>query len=102
MALSADENTIVTSSTGAGEVRLWDVSDPEHPRPLGHPLPDGEGMSSVAVNADGSTVVTDSAQLRFWNLNDAVHRICATTQNNLGPEEWSRYIPNQPFDPPCA
>ena len=36
------------------------------------------------------------------NVDDAIQRICATTSNTLTPAQWYQYIPQLPYDPPCA
>jgi hypothetical protein len=40
----------------------------------------------------------------LWNLDlsQVIDRICAITSGNLTPSQWTRYIPQLPYDPPCA
>jgi transcriptional regulator with XRE-family HTH domain len=58
-----------------GTVRLWDVTDPAHPRPLGQPLPAGTRVDSVAFSPIGHTLASISAEgtLRLWDVTDPAH-----------------------------
>jgi WD40 repeat protein len=60
----------------------------------------------VAVSKDGTILAAGSydGQVWLWNLNvnDATQRICASTNSTLTPAQWNRYIPQLPYDPPCA
>ncbi|KND39573.1 nSTAND1 domain-containing NTPase [Streptomyces acidiscabies] len=58
---------------GAALLKLWDVSDPTHPKPL----PDPKGghafvINQVAISPDGHTLATASSDYRvlLWNLTD--------------------------------
>ena len=60
----------------------------------------------VAFSPDGHTLAAgsdDDGKIWLWNLDvdHAIDRICATTSDNLTPEQWARYIPELPYDPPC-
>jgi WD40 repeat protein/class 3 adenylate cyclase len=81
---AASANTVTFSQKGHilaigsadGTIRLWDVTDPAHPRPLGQPLTtSGAGIGSVAFSPDGHTLVgvgyDGTAQL--WDIADPAH-----------------------------
>ena len=59
-----------------GTVRLWDVTDPAHPRPLGQPLTGGGAeVNSVAFSPDGHTLASANSDdsVRLWDIADPAH-----------------------------
>ena len=72
MAFSPDGHTL--ASGGADDtIRLWNLTDPTHPGPLGEPLRGHTGpVTSVAFSPDGHTLASGSADntIRLWNLTD--------------------------------
>ena len=70
VAFSPDGKTLAAGSAD-DTVRLWNVSDPAHPAPLGRPLTGAAGyVQSVAFSPDGKTLAAGSADdtVRLWNV----------------------------------
>ena len=71
----------LASGDSDGTIRLWDLADPAHPRPLGQPLPSGPGIGSaggtavvlsVAFSPDGHTLASgdDNGTIQLRDVAD--------------------------------
>jgi len=106
VAFSWDGKTLAAGSADS-KVWLWNVTHPAIPSRLGQPLTGPTGyVYSVAFSRDGKTLAADSGDgtVQMWNLDVdvAIRRICGVTTNTLTPAQWKQYIPQLPYNPPCA
>ena len=68
---SPDGHTLATG-TEAGEIRLWDLTDPRRPRLLGRPLDRGAAVTDLAFHPKGTVLaVADKGdRLQLYDLAD--------------------------------
>lgn len=103
---SPDGGTLAAASDD-GTIRLWNVTDLHHVTPVRTPATAGHTgpIGAITYSPDGSTLAsagTDRAvQLSVRNLNRAMRRVCATTRDNLTPQQWRIYLPEAHFRPLC-
>jgi WD40 repeat protein len=72
VAVSPDGHTLATSTAKDGAIRLWDLTDPAHPRLLSQPLTGSTyGVSSMVFSPDGHTLASsDGDTIRLWDITN--------------------------------
>ncbi|MEV5726482.1 TIR domain-containing protein [Streptomyces pharetrae] len=85
-------------------IRLWDVSAPERPVEVAS-LSGGLYLpATVDFSPDGRLLAVGGHRgLRLWSVDRAgiLQRLCAESPR-ITPDQWTQYLPDQPYDPPCA
>jgi WD40 repeat protein/transcriptional regulator with XRE-family HTH domain len=91
LAFSPDGHTLA-SGNDDGSIRLWDIADPAHPRPLGPSLTKGTvAVQSVAFSPGGHSLASGSLDgtVRLWDIADPAH------PRPLGPSLTTGTVPVQ-------
>jgi WD40 repeat protein len=92
-------------------VRLWDLNDQNHPRPLGPPLTATPVSMGVAFAPDGRTFVTVSFDqtVRLWDYpfrpvtgGGEVREACLRAGGPLDEPTWDQYAPGVRYQDTCA
>lgn len=86
---------------------VWDLTNPDTPVRQGF-LPEGSisGVeSTLAFTPDGSAlaVLRDGTGVDLWDTNPEriAASLCLTIGDPLTPQQWDRYLPGRPYQPPC-
>ena len=75
VAFSPNGHTLASGDIG-GAIRLWNTTEPAHPRPLGHALARAAvAVVSVAFSPNGHMLASGDydGAIRLWNITDPVH-----------------------------
>ncbi|WP_327303242.1 caspase family protein [Streptomyces sp. NBC_01298] len=97
-----------TTAVGADErPEIWDLADPRNPHRHSY-LPGSSRAAdfyALQFTPDGDflAIVRASAGVELWDTDPerAIGEICASVGDPITPEEWRRYLPGKPYDPPC-
>lgn len=101
VALSPDGRTLAVSGPDQ-TIQLWDLADLAHPR-IRAVLTDAE--RPIVFHPDGHTLAVVGTngllQLRETDPDQAAARICALNTATMAHAAWDRYLPGEPYQPPC-
>jgi WD40 repeat protein len=103
-AFSPDGTRLAAAATG-GTAWLCDVSRPASPGdPISLPASE-DPLFAVAFSPDGQTLAAAGADrsVHMWTVDPrrASDALCARSGALLTAEEWSRFVGDLPYDPPC-
>jgi WD40 repeat protein len=99
-----DGRTLAAAGTD-GDVWLWDVHDRLHPTRTATVTTSAGALYTVGYRARSDTLAAAGAAGLTWILTTeptkAVTLICGATGDAISRDEWARYVPGRPYDPPC-
>ncbi len=103
MAFSPDSHTLAAASEDS-MIYLWDLTAPTaEPRVFrGHE----SIVSMLTFSPDGRTLASASADrtIRVWRtqIDDLLRLACDYAKRDLTPEEWQKYLRNEPYHKTCT
>lgn len=104
LTLSPDGDTLAVG-TSDGHVWLWAAVAPARASVIATLNAARGPVTALAFSPTGNTLVaaTDRQRLTFWSYQPyrAVDRICAAAGTPITAVQWSRYVPQAAYDPPC-
>ncbi len=105
LALSPDGSTLA-AATADGHVWLWGVSTPNRASIKAELTAAAGNPVTIAFSPTDNVLVAGGydQKLTFWHYRpyQAIDRICAHAGTPITATEWQRYVPDAPYDPPCA
>ncbi|MET8144343.1 caspase family protein [Sphaerisporangium sp. NPDC005288] len=101
---SSSDGTWLATAGDDGTARLWDASTgapiatlSAHVGPIAVVTFTGKGTRLAAITQKGAT--------QLWNLTlpaDPFPAVCAVSEGSLSSQEWTQYIPDEPYQKACS
>jgi len=102
---SPDGRTLATAD-GDKTIALWNIANPSRPARIGSLTGPAGTVFSVAFSPDGTTLAAGSQDdtTRLWMASPAAAAayVCSLTGDPMTRAEWAQYMPELPYNPPCA
>lgn len=88
-----------------GSTWLWNVTDPAHPTRTAVLSAGGSPLNTAVFRPAGDLLVTGGSDRRLhtWRTDEdaVIATICAGVGDPLTEREWTTYLPEVPYAPPC-
>jgi WD40 repeat protein len=101
----ADNGNVPGNGTGTAitYVQFWDVANPTGPI-LQAQFSVGNTFAgrSLAFSPDGQAFAIDANVVILWKTNPRTATVCGSIGDVITPAQWTRYVPNEPYNPPCG
>ncbi|MFI9780743.1 WD40 repeat domain-containing protein [Streptomyces sp. NPDC051956] len=97
--------TLAATAGADGRIRLLDIGDLNHPLKVAA-LSSGDlyPLATLGFSPDGRLLAAASdLGTRLWTVDRKaiLQRLCAESPR-ITRNQWSQYLPDRPYDPPCA
>jgi WD40 repeat protein len=104
LAFAPDGRTLA-AGTGDGTIWLWDTTDTHRPDLHATLSAHAGSVFTVAFDPHSGILASGGADrtTRLWNIDtgQVAAFVCATAGDPVTAAEWARYVPGEPFRPPC-
>ncbi|MEU8942412.1 hypothetical protein AB0C97_30760 [Streptomyces goshikiensis] len=85
---------------------IWDLTDPDAPvRESALPGQEYGSAYSLAFSPDSKTLAVQTQWgVALWDTDPEriIPGLCATVGDPITRQQWKRYLPNRPYEPPCS
>ncbi|MFC3897791.1 TIR domain-containing protein [Lentzea rhizosphaerae] len=99
------DGKLLASAGESGEIVLWDAADAERLIEVGTLRAGGRySAASIAFSPDGTMLGgADGQSTMIWSVDvpELLGRLCEESEP-IPESEWRQYLPDVPYDPPCA
>jgi WD40 repeat protein/transcriptional regulator with XRE-family HTH domain len=96
---------LLAATAGDGTAWLWNVADPRHPVHLATISGSADALYSDAFDTGRPLLVTTGVggTVRLWDTDaeQIAARLCSMAGAPITRAEWTRYLPDHPYHPPC-
>lgn len=97
---------LLAAGGGDGTVWLWSMTDRHRPQTYATITGHDKSVFVVAFDTGRGILASGSADktVRVWNTDpdQVAAYVCATAGAPITPAEWTKYVPNVPYRPPCG
>ena len=104
VSFSPDGHTIATSD-GDKTIWLWDITTPDRPATLGSITGPSKAVFAAVFSPAGNALAAGSQDgtVRLWLTSPAAaaNYICSIAGTPITRAEWTRYIAEITYQPPC-
>ena len=105
LAISPDGRQLAVA-TVAGHVWMFGIENPVRASLKAKLIAASGRLTALAFSPSDDTLVAGGSdgRLTFWHFRpyQAVNRICALAGTPITPGEWANFVPQVPYNPPCA
>lgn len=105
VAIDPGGRTLAAAVSG-GSVWRWDITDPARPRHTATLRAQPGDLNVLTYSPDGRTLASAGSDrtVYLWSTDErqVAHDVCAAAGDPITRREWSQYLPNRPYKPPCS
>lgn len=99
--LTFSPDDTVLAGGNRGQIHIWHVADPHHPRSLASLDRSRQTTWSLAFSPNGHILAAASGDLRFWDTDPerVATQIRTTSGDIVSEKEWRKHLPGIPYQP---